>query len=147
MSAFITTKGRYAIRVLIDLAENGDSGRIPLKEIAERQGISQKYLEAIMALLVKAGMVSGTHGKGGGYALSMPPEECTVGSVLRITEGSVSPVACISDGKVNCERAGGCKTLPLWQNLDAMINEYLDTVTIKDLLGGPGCPLNVIVPE
>ncbi len=147
MSAFITTKGRYAIRVLIDLAENGEGGRIPLKEIAERQAISQKYLESIMALLVKADLVSGTHGKGGGYALSIPPEKCTVGMVLRITEGPVGPVACINDGKVNCERAGVCKTLPLWQKLDVLINDYLNTVTIKDLLGDPGCPPNVILPE
>ena len=146
MCAFVTTKGRYAVRVLIDLAEHRDDGRVPLKEIAERQGISQKYLESIMALLVKAGLVEGAHGKGGGYELCIEPRDITVGSVLRITEGGITPVACIQGGKVNCDRAPSCKTLPMWQKLDEIVNGYLDTVTIQDLTGVGLCP-NVILPE
>ena len=145
--AFITTKGRYAIRVLIDLSENRERGCIPLKEIAERQEISQKYLESIMALLVKAEVVAGTHGKGGGYQLIIPPEECSVGMVLRVTEGPVTPVACIGEDGVHCDRAGTCTTLPLWLKLDNMINEYLDTITIKDLIDGSGTHGNIIVPQ
>ncbi len=137
MGTFVSTRGRYAIRVLIDLAENYGGPKVPLKDIAERQGISLKYLESIMPLLVRNGIVSGSHGKGGGYELDLPPSECMVGPILRITEGSMCAVACLEDGGVPCERADTCRTLPMWKKLDDLINGYLDTVSIQDLMDRP----------
>ena len=141
MGTFISTKGRYAIRLLIDLAEHADGERIPLKDVAERQCISLKYLETFMPSLVKAGLVSGSHGKGGGYT----------GTVLRVTEGSIATVACLENGGVECERAAYCKTLPMWRKLDSLITEYLDSVSLQDLIDGtsgsqPACPYDVL-PE
>ncbi len=123
--------------MLLDLADNYGGPRVPLKDIAERQGISLKYMESIMPVLVKGGIVSGSHGKGGGYELNIPPEECMVGKILRLTEGSMCTVACLENGGVPCERAAQCRTLPLWKKLDEMINSYLDTVSIKDLMSTP----------
>jgi len=134
LGTFISTRGRYAIRVLIDLAEHSGDGRIPLKDIAERQNISQKYLESIMAILVHGGIVSGSHGKGGGYSLDIPPSECKIGSIVRLTEGSIATVSCLDENGIKCDRAPYCKTLPMWKKLDDMINDYLDGVSLSDLM-------------
>ena len=120
----ISTKGRYALRVLIDMAERQSEGYIPLKEIAERQEISEKYLESIVKVLVK----------GGGYRLNGTPEQYTVGDILRLTEGSLAPVACLEPGCSPCPRMAGCRTLGMWQGLDEVINGYLDRFTLADLV-------------
>lgn len=132
----ISTRGRYALRVMIDMAEHYNGGYVPLKEIAGRQDISLKYLEAIMAVLSKAGMVDGIHGKGGGYRLAKEPEDCKIGDILRLTEGSLSLVSCLEDGNV-CERASECRTLPMWSKLNKMINDFFDGITIYDLMQNP----------
>lgn len=131
MSYLVSTKGRYALRVMIDLSESGDR-LVPLKEIAERQSISLKYLETIMPSLREAGFVIGTHGKGGGYKLARPADSYTVGEILRVTEGPIAPVACLN-GEFVCDRAATCPTLPVWRKLDSIINDYLDTVKLTDL--------------
>ena len=123
--------------MLLDLAENYGKSKVPLKDIAERQGISLKYMESIMPLLVHGGIVSGSHGKGGGYEMIVPPSECMVGTILRLTEGTMCAVACLEGSEVHCERADRCRTLPMWKKLDEMINNYLDTVSIRDLMPGP----------
>ena len=130
----VSTKGRYALRVMIDLAEQQTQDRTPLKEIAERQEISQKYIEAIMTLLSKNGFVEAVHGKGGGYKLNKKPEEYRVGDILRLTEGSLSPVACLEKGAPVCPRKDVCRTLPLWTKLDDLVENYLDSVTLADLM-------------
>lgn len=135
----VSTKGRYALRVMIDLAEqesaaNNAVDRTPLKEIAERQNISQKYIEAIMTLLSKNGFVDAVHGKGGGYRLNKKPQEYKVGDILRLTEGTLAPVACLEKNAEDCPRKAGCRTLPLWTKLDDLIESYLDSVTIADLM-------------
>ena len=129
----ISTRGRYALRVMIDLAEQGRETYTPLKEVAERQRISKKYIEAIMASLSKAGLVDAVHGKGGGYRLNKPAEEYTVGEILRVTEGDLAPVACLEHGAAPCEYAGECKTLPVWDKLNLMINGYLDGIPLAEL--------------
>lgn len=129
----ISTKGRYALRVMVDLAEHQGEGFIPLKTIAQRQEISEKYLEAIIKLLVKAKLLNGLRGKGGGYQMTKPPEQYTVGEILRLTEESLAPVSCVETGASACPRAVGCRTLPLWQGLDRVISEYLDSITVADL--------------
>ena len=130
----ISTKGRYALRVMIDLAEHQAEGFIPLKVIAQRQEISEKYLESIIKQMVKAKLVSGLRGKGGGYRLTKAPEQYTVGSILRITEDSMAPVACLEPGSEACPRAAECRTLSLWRGLDKVINDYLDDFTLADLM-------------
>lgn len=130
----VSTKGRYALRVMIDLAEQNKSERVPLKEIAERQEISQKYIESIMTLLSKNGFVDAVHGKGGGYKLNKKPEEYRVGDILRLTEGSLSPVACLEKGAVECPRKSECRTLPMWTKLDELVEGYLDSVSLADLM-------------
>ena len=130
----ISTKGRYALRVMIDLAEHQTDGFIPLKVIAQRQEISEKYLESIIKLLVKARFLNGLRGKGGGYQLTKAPEQYTAGSILRLTEASLAPVACLEESADACPRMAQCRTLPLWQGLDRVINGYLDSVTIADLM-------------
>ena len=130
----VSTKGRYALRVMIDLAEQHTQDRTPLKEIAERQEISQKYIEAIMTLLSKNGFVEAVHGKGGGYKLNKKPEEYKVGDILRLTEGSLSPVACLEKGAAECPRKNACRTLSLWTKLDDLVENYLDSVTLADLM-------------
>ena len=130
----ISTKGRYALRVMIDLAEHQSEDFIPLKVIAERQEISEKYLESIIKLLLKAKLLNGLRGKGGGYQLTRAPEQYTVGSILRLTEESLAPVACLEDGAASCPRMASCRTLPLWQGLNKIINDYLDNVTLADLV-------------
>lgn len=129
----ISTRGRYALRVMIDLAEHQTEGYIPLKEVAQRQEISEKYLESIIKLLVKANLLSGLRGKGGGYKLTKAPELYTVGSILRLTEDSLAPVSCLEPGAAPCAKVGECRTLSMWEGLDRLINNYLDGVTIADL--------------
>ena len=129
----VSTKGRYALRVMVDLAENEKDGRIPLKEIATRQDISQKYIEAIMTLLSKHNLVDGVHGKGGGYKLNRKPEEYKVSEILKVTEGTLAPVACLECGAEPCPKKDVCRTLPMWEKLDSMINSFFDGITIADL--------------
>ena len=133
----VSTKGRYALRVMVDLAEHQANGRIPLKEIADRQGISEKYLENILATLVRNGVLSGMRGKGGGYKLTKSPDQYTVGQILRLTEGSLAPVACLEGDGSGCDRSYECPTINMWTKLDDMINGYLDSVTIADLVTSP----------
>lgn len=130
----ISTKGRYALRVMIDLAEHQADGFIPLKVIAQRQGISEKYLESIIKLLVKDKLLTGIRGKGGGYRLEKAPEEYTAGSILRITEDSMAPVACLEPGADVCTRAAECRTLPMWRGLDKLIRDYFENITLADLM-------------
>ncbi len=133
MSYLVSTKGRYALRIMIDIAEQGDGTAIPLKDIAKRQDLSLKYCEAIMPKLKESGLVIGSAGKGGGYRLAKPLEEYTVGEILRVSEDQMAAVACLNNGFV-CEKADTCKTLPIWRNLDNMISDYLDTVKLIDLI-------------
>ena len=129
----ISTRGRYALRVMLDLAENGSGAFVPLDTIARRQGISEKYLENILASLSRAGLVQALRGKGGGYRMSRTPAEYPIGEILRLTEKSLAPVTCLeSDGA--CPRAGECPTYPLWQGLDKVIDDYLTGHTLADLL-------------
>ena len=128
-----STKGRYALRVMIDLAQQHSEDYIPLKDIAERQDISKKYLEIIVKELVKGGLVAGVSGKGGGYKLNRKPEEYKIGEILRLTEGSLSPVACLEAGAEECPRKANCRTLPLWTKLDELVEGYLDSVSLADL--------------
>ena len=128
----ISTRGRYALRVMIDLAEHIDEGYIPLQTIAKRQGISEKYLESILAVLSKAGLLDAVRGKGGGYRLSKPAKEYTACEVLSLTEGTLAPVTCLERGQ-QCENAVNCRTLPLWQGLDQVIAAYLCSYTLADL--------------
>ena len=130
----VSTRGRYALRVLVDMAENSGNDRIPLKEIAERQNISQKYIEAIMTLLSKNGFVDAVHGKGGGYKLNKKPSEYRVGDILRLTEGTLAPVACLEKDAELCPRKNECRTIPMWTKLDELVENYLDGVTIADLM-------------
>ena len=118
---------------MVDLAEHGGEGFIPLKEISERQNISQKYLESIMTSLSKAGLVEGAHGKGGGYRLYREPDKYKVGEILRVTEGTLAPVACLKPGAAPCELADRCRTLPMWQELNCVINNFFDSYTVADL--------------
>ena len=129
----ISTKGRYALRVMIDLAEHQGEGFIPLKVIAQRQEISEKYLESIIKLLVKSKLLSGVRGQGGGYQRTRPPEQYTAGEILRLTEESLSPVACLEQGADACPRASECRTLSLWRGLDEVISSYLNGITIAGL--------------
>lgn len=130
----VSTKGRYALRVMIDLCEHNDGKYIPLKDIAARQEISKKYLEGIMTSLSKAGLIIGLHGKGGGYKLNIDPESCTVLAILEATEKAMVPVACLAEGAEPCPRAAECKTLPMWSELSKRIREYLTSVTLQDLI-------------
>ncbi len=130
----VSTKGRYALRVMVGLAMRPDGEYVPLKEIAEAEGISQKYLEAIMTTLSKADFVDAVHGKGGGYRLNRTAKEYTVGSILKLTEGSLAPVACTSQGAAACSRATCCQTLPMWERLETMIDEFFEGITLEDLL-------------
>ncbi len=130
----ITTKGRYALRVMIDLAQHEGEGYISLKEIAQRQGISMKYLESIVSLLNKAGELSSQRGKDGGYKLIRPASEYTIAQILKLSEGSLTPVACLDYGTDNCEKSADCITLPMWRKLDGVIEAYLDSVTLENLI-------------
>ena len=130
----VSTRGRYALRVMIDLAEHMDGGYTAMKEVAQRQEISLKYLEKILPVLVSNKLIGGVHGKGGGYKLTRRPEEYTVGEVLRLTEGDLAPVACLDSSAQPCTRTADCRTRPMWDKLNGIINRYLDGVTIADLM-------------
>ena len=130
----VSTKGRYALRVMLELAQSQPDAYMPLPLIAQRQGISEKYLESIIAILSRAGLVDGLRGKGGGYRLTRSSANYSVGEILRLTEGSLAPVTCLEGAENPCPRAGECTTLPMWQKLDDLINTYLDSVSLSDLL-------------
>ena len=132
--SMISTKGRYALRIMIDLAEHEADGRIPLKDIAERQQISKKYLEIIAKELVEGKLVSGTSGKGGGYRLIRKPEEYTVGEILELMEGSLASVACLACAEQTCPRADTCQTLPMWSEFDKMTHDYFYSKKLTELL-------------
>ena len=130
----ISTRGRYAIRVMLDLAEHNTGEYIPLMDIAKRQEISEKYLESIIKLLVKAKLLTGVRGKGGGYRLTKAPEQYTVWSILQMTEDTLAPVGCLGPGAAPCPRAADCRTLSLWRGLDKVIRGYLESITLADLM-------------
>lgn len=130
----ISTKGRYAVRVMLDLAEQGTEAYIPLMDIAKRQGISEKYLESIVAVLSKNDFLSSLRGKGGGYKLNRPPEEYTVGSILKLVEGSFAPVACLEKKPNRCERVAECQTIKMWEGLEKLMEEYFAGITLADLM-------------
>ena len=132
----VTTKGRYALRVMLDLAQHMDEGYVSLKTVAERQGISMKYLELIVGGLKKAELLDSSRGKEGGYRLCRAPEGYRVGEILRAMEDKLAPVSCIRDGSVHCDQAEGCMTVPMWMELDELTNAYLDSVSLQDLLSG-----------
>lgn len=129
----VSTKGRYALRAMIDIAEHNNGEYIPLRDIAKRQDISEKYLESILPVLTKAGFLDGLRGKGGGYKLARTPESYTVNSILALVEGSIAPVACLECNPNKCRRASECRTLPMWQKLQIMVNEFFEGITIADL--------------
>lgn len=130
----ISTKGRYAIRLMIDLAEQNSDTPVPLDSIATRQDISKKYLESIVKLLVIGKLVKGASGKNGGYFLTRKPDEYTIMEILKLTEGSMATVACLEDGAEECPRLDKCKTVSMWRGYDNMVNDYFSKITIKDLL-------------
>ncbi len=132
----ITSKGRYALRVMLDLAQHPEDGFVSLKTVAERQGISMKYLESIVGSLKKAELLDSTRGKEGGYRLSREPAAYTVEEILRSIEDNLAPVSCIKDGSIQCDRAAACLTIPMWKELDEITNAYLKTVSLEDLLTG-----------
>ncbi len=130
----ISTKGRYSLRVIIDLAEHRNGGYIPMKEVAARQKISLKYIEKLMPLLTKSGLVEGIHGKGGGYKLKREPEFLTVGEILRLAEGDLAPVSCLEKGTPPCEIAEECRTISMWKDFYEMTNKFFDGITVADLM-------------
>ncbi|MCR5090988.1 MAG: Rrf2 family transcriptional regulator [Oscillospiraceae bacterium] len=130
----ISTRGRYALRILTDIAEHQADSYVPLKESAGRQDISEKYLESIVNILVKSGFIEGVRGKGGGYRLSRLPEQISVYDVLLTTEGSMAPVACLQEGAKECGRISLCPTLPIWNGLNDLVTDYLKRYTVKDLM-------------
>lgn len=130
----ISTRGRYALRVMIDIASNQGDGYVPMKDVAARQGLSLKYLEQIIPPLKDHGLIKGIQGKGGGYRLTKNPSEYNVGEILRLTEKDLAPVSCLAEGAPECERRRGCKTIKLWEGLEKVTNEYLDSKTLDDLL-------------
>lgn len=132
----VSTKGRYALMVMIDLAKNDEGGYISLSDIAKRQGLSMKYLEMVVSMLNKGGLVNSLRGKNGGYRLSRKPEDYDINEILQITEGSLAPVDCIKSEKVNCDRAASCITLPLWIGLDKVIANYLENISLQDVIDG-----------
>lgn len=130
----ISTKGRYALRMLIDLAEHQNNEYIALKDIAARQNISKKYLEQIIPILNRADILIANRGYQGGYKLAKSPDKYTVGDILRLTEGSLSPVACLDQNPINCSKSADCQTLPIWRGLKKVICDYLDGITLQDIL-------------
>ena len=133
----ISTKGRYALRLMLDVAASGGTGYVSLKDVAARQEISVKYLEQIAGSLSKAGMLRSSRGSQGGYQLTRPPEAYSLGEILRLTEGSLAPVACLECKPVQCPRAAECRTLPMWEKLDKLIDDYLEGITLKELTHVP----------
>ena len=130
----ISTKGRYALRVMLDLAENEDGSYIPLKDIAARQGLSKKYLEIIVKDMVTGGLLTGASGKGGGYKLCRKPEEYSIGEILELMEGTLSSVACLADKTTDCPRRSECRTIPMWEEYDKMVHDFFYGKTLADLL-------------
>ena len=130
----VSTKGRYALRVMVYLAQKDAGEYVPLKEIAEAEHISQKYLESIMTVLSKADFVDAVHGKGGGYRLSRTPEQYTIGSILKLTEGSLAAVSCTANTPAGCQRGNCCEARPMWEKLDAMIDSFFEGITVANLL-------------
>lgn len=130
----ISTRGRYAIRVMLDIAKNQQDGYVPMKDVANRQGLSLKYLEHILPPLTKNRIVEGVQGKGGGYRLVRTPEEYTIGDILRITERDLAPVSCLAEGAEACERRDRCQTIEFWEGLNDVVNNYLDSKTLADLM-------------
>ncbi len=130
----VSTRGRYALRIMIDIAENGGGKYIPMKEVAERQNLSLKYLERILPVLTKNELLEGVQGKGGGYRLCREPENIKVGEVLRLTEGDLAPVTCLECGSEPCGRMSECRTVDMWNGFYAMLNQYFDGITIADLM-------------
>ena len=141
----ISTRGRYALRVMIDLAEQNTVRFVPLKEVAERQEISEKYLESIVKYLVQNDYLEGMRGKGGGYRLVRSPEEYSVGSILRLMEGSLAPVACLESRAQPCSRQANCRTLPMWRKLYDMVNDFFDGITIADLIASDQAGDNYVI--
>jgi Rrf2 family protein len=133
MSNLVSTKGRYALRIMLDIAEQGEDAIVPLKDIASRQDLSLKYLESIMPKLKESGLVIAVAGKGGGYKLTKPADQYSVGEILEVSEDQLAPVACLNDGFI-CAKADTCKTLPMWKKLEGIISDYLETVKLTDLL-------------
>lgn len=129
----ISTRGRYALRMMVDLAQHQNDGFVPLKDIAERQDISKKYLEQIIPVLNHSGLLQTSRGAGGGYRLVKPPKEYTVGEILRAAEGNMAPVSCLEGPKNTCPRHSECNTLPIWQGLQKVVDEYLDGITLADV--------------
>ena len=140
----VSTRGRYALRVMLDLAEHYGQGYVPMKEVAERQELSLKYMERIMPDLTRSGCVEGVHGKGGGYRLRRPPQDITVWEILSQTEGDLAPVSCLNSDAVACARAAECRTLPLWQDFYKLTRQYFEGVTLSDLMGVPAADNYVI---
>ena len=132
----ISSKGRYALRIMLELAEHYGEAFIPMKDMAQQQGISKGYIAQIMPILSKNGLVDSIHGKGGGYRRTRPPQECTVGEILHLTEESLAPVSCLQCDAAPCERAAHCKTLPVWRKMEAITNAYIDSLTLQDILDG-----------
>lgn len=130
----VSTKGRYALRVMVDIAENSKGSLIPIKDIVARQNLPHKYVESIMNTLAKSGLISGQHGKGGGYRLSRLPEEITAGEILRVMEGELTPVSCLGDNAIECPRKEECRTISMWTGLYRLINDYLDGITLAELI-------------
>ncbi|MBE5810628.1 MAG: Rrf2 family transcriptional regulator [Clostridiales bacterium] len=130
----ISTKGRYALRMMIDMAQHQKNGPVALKDISERQNVSKKYLEQIALVLSRDGVMQGTRGHQGGYCLIVDPRDCTVYDILQSVEGSMHPVACLDHAPNDCERCNGCETLYIWQGLDEVIQNYLRSITLQDVL-------------
>ncbi len=130
----ISTRGRYALRVLIDLAEHNTESYIPMKDVAERQELSLKYLERILPVLTKSKLITGIHGKGGGYRLCRAPDEYSVGEILRLTEGGLAPISCLENNAEPCRRVSECRTIEMWKKFFDMTNEFFDGITIADLM-------------
>ena len=130
----ISTRGRYALRVMIDIASNQGDGYVPMKDVAARQGLSLKYLEQIIPPLTSHGLIIGIQGKGGGYRLTKEPKQYNIGEILRLTEKDMAPVSCLAEGAPECDRRKACKTVKLWEGLEKVTNEYLDSRTLDELL-------------
>ncbi len=130
----ISTRGRYALRVMLDIATNQEDGFVPMKDVANRQQLSLKYLEQILPALTRNGLIKGVQGKGGGYRLTRDPADYPIGEILRITENNLAPVSCLAEGAPKCERRGKCKTIGFWEGLDKVVNDYVDSKTLQDLL-------------
>ena len=140
----ISTKGRYSIRIMIDLAEHRGRDYVPMKEVAERQGLSLKYVERIVPVLKEHHLVDSVHGKGGGYRLTKDPDRYTLWEILNATEGDLAPVACLETDAAPCDRAAECKTLPVWKNYYKLTKEYFSGITLADLMGTP-IPDNYVI--